>query len=264
MRCHPNAHTATLCPWGTSPYDADAAHSHWGGGGDCVNLRRLVLPLAQATAAVRHRPRPVPWLQTPSRAAARRPGWRCPRPGPKAVPDVVGSAVAPQAARLGRREVPAKPLGCWPRRGGVHRSSRSRRARIASGRSVARVYMQPASLRSGLSGGLYTGYSPVYCCGAEAPRSFCVLLVCVCVIYLLRRLVSNVLIQEELDTPLYKLETGELGGRDPRSRIAIALQHHQKGCLCLPPSPYLACACPAVNRERMRPRQRDQLSYRHK
>ena len=116
-------------PLGTSPYDADAAHSHWGGGGDCVNPRRLVLPLAQATAAVRHRPRPVPWLQTPSRAAARRPGWRCPRPGPKAVPDVVGSAVAPQAARLGRREVPAKPLGCWPRRGGVHRSSRSRRAR---------------------------------------------------------------------------------------------------------------------------------------
>ena len=91
--------------------------------------RRPVLPLAQATAAVRHRPRPVPWLQTPSRAAARRPGWRCPRPGPKAVPDVVGSAVAPQAARLGRREVPAKPLGCWPRRGGVHRSSRSRRVR---------------------------------------------------------------------------------------------------------------------------------------
>ena len=129
VRCHPNAHTATLCPWGTSPYDADAAHSHWGGGGDCVNPRRLVLPLAQATAAVRHRPRPVPWLQTPSRAAARRPGWRCPRPGPKAVPDVVGSAVAPQAARLGRREVPAKPLGCWPRRGGVHRSSRSRRVR---------------------------------------------------------------------------------------------------------------------------------------
>lgn len=124
--------------------------------------RRQVLPLAQATAAVRHRPRPVPWLQTPSRAAARRPGWRCPRPGPKAVPDVVGSAVAPQAAGLGRSEVPAKQLGCGKRRGGVHRSSRSRRARIASGRSVARVYMQPVSLRSGLSGGLYTGYYPAY------------------------------------------------------------------------------------------------------
>ena len=92
---------------------------------------------------------------------------------------VGSSAVAPQAAGLDQSEVSAKPLGCGPRRGVVSMDHLGLDVRVLQVSVVSLVFTcsLAVSLRSGLSGGLYSGYSLVYCGGVEEPWSFCVLLV---------------------------------------------------------------------------------------